>query len=140
MLRKQPTIDKKRSEESKNSALKQILDNAVVAEGVRTSSSWPGWSGRTSACCRTSSWRTCGEWRENLAVELLERLLHEEIRSRSRTNVVQEKKFSDRLIEALRKYHNRVIESAQVIEEMIAMAKDLQAAKRHEELGLNPAR
>jgi len=52
---------------------------------------------------------------------------------------VQEKKYSDRLIEALRKYHNRMIESSQVIAEMIAMAKDMQAAmKRDEELGLNP--
>ena len=52
---------------------------------------------------------------------------------------MQEKKYSDRLIEALRKYHNRMIESSQVIAEMIAMAKDMQAAmKRDEELGLNP--
>lgn len=52
---------------------------------------------------------------------------------------MQEKKYGDRLLEALRKYHNRMIESSQVIAEMIQMAKDMQAAmKRHEELGLNP--
>ncbi len=51
---------------------------------------------------------------------------------------MQEKKYSDRLIEALRKYRNRMIESSQVIAEMIQMAHDMQAAmKRHEELGLN---
>src|SRR5215213_5521485 len=77
--------------------------------------------------------------KKNLAVELLERLLKGKIKAQTRTNFVQEKKYSDRLLEALRKYHNRMIESSQVIAEMIAMAKDMQAAlKRDEELGLNP--
>ena len=77
--------------------------------------------------------------KKNLAVELLERLLTGKIKAQTRTNLVQEKKYSERLIEALRKYHNRMIESSQVIAEMIAMAKDMQAAmKRDEELGLNP--
>jgi type I restriction enzyme R subunit len=77
--------------------------------------------------------------KKNLAVELLERLLKGKIKAQTRTNLVQEKKYSDRLIEALRKYHNRMIESSQVIAEMIAMAKDMQAAmKRNEDLGLNP--
>jgi len=77
--------------------------------------------------------------RKNLAVEMLERLLQDKIKAQTRTNLVQEKKYSDRLIEALRKYHNRMIESSQVIAEMIQMAKDMQEAmKRHEELGLNP--
>lgn len=75
---------------------------------------------------------------KNLAVELLERLLKDEIRSHSRTNLVQEKKYSDRLLETLRRYHNRAVETAQVIEELIAMAKDFQEAlRRNEELGLN---
>jgi type I restriction enzyme R subunit len=53
--------------------------------------------------------------------------------------VVQQKKFGDRLVETLRKYHNRAIQTAQVIEELIPMAKDFQEAmKRHEALRLNP--
>ena len=55
----------------------------------------------------------------NLAVELLEKLLKDEIRGRMSLNVVQEKACTDRLIETLRRYHNRSIETAQVIEEMI---------------------
>ncbi|HAW31780.1 MAG TPA: DEAD/DEAH box helicase, partial [Planctomycetaceae bacterium] len=75
---------------------------------------------------------------KNLAVELLEKLLRDEIRSRSSRNVVQEEKYTDRLIKTLRKYHNRSIETAQVIEELIAMAKDYQERlKKDEELGLN---
>ena len=52
---------------------------------------------------------------------------------------MKEKNYSDRLLATLAKYHNRAIETAQVIEELIAMAKDFQAAlKRNEDLGLNP--
>jgi type I restriction enzyme R subunit len=74
----------------------------------------------------------------NFAVELLQKLLNDEIRSRSRTNVVIEKKFSERLQAALNRYRSRAIESAQVIEELIGMAKEFrEAAKRGEKLGLN---
>ena len=76
---------------------------------------------------------------QNLAVELLEKLLRDEIRGRSSKNVIQETKYTDRLLEALRRYHNRSIETAQVIEELIALAKDYQEQlKNDEELGLNP--
>src|SRR5690606_9015239 len=61
---------------------------------------------------------------KNFAVELLARLLRDEIKARTRTNMVQHRTFSERLMESLRRYHNRAIETAQVIEEMIAMAKD----------------
>ena len=76
---------------------------------------------------------------KNLAVELLEKLMRDAIKARTQNNVVQEKKYGDRLLETLRQYHNRAIETAQVIEELIRMAKDFQAAmKRDEELGLSP--
>lgn len=74
----------------------------------------------------------------NFAVELLQKLLNDEIKARSRTNVVLERKFSERLQAALSRYRSRVIESAQVIEELIEMAKAFrQAAQRGEDLGLN---
>jgi len=76
---------------------------------------------------------------KNLAVELLEKLLRDEIKAHTRTNVVLQKKFGDRLMEALRKYHNRAIETAQVIEELLKMAGDFKdALSRNEELGLTP--
>ena len=74
----------------------------------------------------------------NLAVELLERLLQDEIKSRFATNVVQNKKFSELLAETLARYHNRAVETAQVIEELIAMAKQFnEAARRGEDLKLD---
>lgn len=74
----------------------------------------------------------------NLAVELLERLLEGEIKSRFVTNLAQEKKFSELLANVIKRYQNRSIETAQVIEELIEMAKKFAAAsKRGDALGLN---
>lgn len=74
----------------------------------------------------------------NLAVELLEKLLKGEIKTRQKRNVVQARSFSQLLEQAVRKYQNRAIETAQVIEELIALAKELrEAEKRGESLGLN---
>jgi type I restriction enzyme R subunit len=75
---------------------------------------------------------------KNLAVEVLERLLRGQIKSRFGRNVVQSRKFSDLLQDSLTRYRNRAIETAQVIEELIAMAKQFKAAaNRGEELGLS---
>ena len=73
----------------------------------------------------------------NLAVEMLRKLLTGEIKTRSRKNVVQARSFAEMLEKSIRAYQNRAIETAQVIEELIALAKDLREANRRgEELGL----
>lgn len=73
----------------------------------------------------------------NLAFELLKRLLNDEIKQRSLTNLVQSRKFSDMLAEAVRRYQNGLIDSAKVIEELIAMAQAIREAdKRGEKLNL----
>ena len=69
----------------------------------------------------------------NLAVEVLQKLLKGEIRTRSRKNVVQARSFAEMLEQTLRRYQNRTIEAAQVIEELIKLAKDL---RELEERGL----
>jgi type I restriction enzyme, R subunit len=75
----------------------------------------------------------------NLAVELLAKLLKGEIKSRQRRNVVQSRSFLEMLEQSLRRYQNRAIESAQVIEELIGLAKDMRAADaRGEKLKLTP--
>lgn len=74
---------------------------------------------------------------KNLAVELLSKLLKGEIRARSRKNVLQARSFAELLDNAIKKYQNRAVETAQVIEELIALAKDLREAnQRGEKLGL----
>src|SRR6185312_1997710 len=70
--------------------------------------------------------------------EVLERLLKGDIKSRFGRSVVLNRKFSELLLDSLTRYRNRAIETAQVIEELIAMAKQFQeAAERGERLGLN---
>jgi len=77
---------------------------------------------------------------KNLAVELLEKLLKDEVKSRFRTNVVMNKKFSELLQNALTRYQNRSIEAAQVIAELIEMANEFKKnIEKTNELNLNPA-
>ncbi|WP_372847048.1 type I restriction enzyme endonuclease domain-containing protein, partial [Pontiella sp.] len=136
---KHTTVDRKRTEANQHSALKQILDNAIISQGVDDIFDLAGLD-------RPNIGLLSDEFMEdvrnmptkNFAVELLEKLLRDEIRHRMRNDVVQEKKYSDRLLETLRKYHNRAIETAQVIEELIAMARDMQEdCEQLEKLGLN---
>jgi len=136
---KYTTVDRKLSEADKNSALRRILDNAVVSEGVVDIFALAGINKPNIGLLSPAFLEDVRNMpAKNLAVELLEKLLHDEIKAHTKTNVVLQKKFSDRLIEALRKYHNRAIETAQVIEELLAMATDFkQAIDRNEELGLS---
>ncbi|RME25088.1 MAG: type I restriction endonuclease subunit R, partial [Deltaproteobacteria bacterium] len=66
----------------------------------------------------------------NLAVETLRKLLNDEIKRRSRRNVVQSRSFSELLERSIRRYQNRAIEAAQVIEELIELARELREADR----------
>ncbi len=133
-------VDKKRIQEDKNSALKQILDNAVIAEGVADVFALAGLDKPNIGLLSEEFLEDVRNMpHRNLAVELLEKLLKDEIRSKTRNNVVQEMKYGERLKETLRKYNNRAIETAQVIEELIQMAKEFQEAlNRDAELGLQP--
>lgn len=132
------TVDKKRSAEEKNSVLKQILDNAIIADGIADIFALAGLEKPDIGLLSDEFLEDVRQMESrNLAVELLEKLLRDEIKARARNNVVQEKKYGDRLLETLRKYHNRAIETAQVIEELIQMAKEFQAAlEREAALGL----
>lgn len=74
---------------------------------------------------------------KNLALEILRKLLNDEIRSRSRRNVVQSRHFSEMLENTVKRYQNRSIESAQVIQELINLAEEIREANRRgEDLGL----
>lgn len=138
-LCKSTTVDKRRSDEAKNSALKQIIDNAISADGVDDIFALAGLDKPNVGLLSPEFLDDVANMKEkNLAVELLERLLRDEVKARMKTDVVSEKAYSDRILETLRKYHNRGIESAQVIEELIQMAKDMERdAQLAESSGLN---
>lgn len=75
--------------------------------------------------------------RQNIALELLKKILNDELRSRGKKNSVQAKKFSEMLHSAIKKYQNNLLTAAQVIDELIKLAKDVQEAdKRGDDLGL----
>jgi len=74
---------------------------------------------------------------KNVAAELLEKLLKDELKVRSKKNLVQSQLFSDKLKKTLNAYHNRAISTLEVIEELIKLAKEMDAAtKRGVDLGL----
>ncbi len=133
------SIDKRRADEEKDSALKQIIDNAVIADGVNDIFELVGLEKPNIGLLSPDFLEDVANMEEkNLAVDLLERLLRDEVKSRMKTDVVSEKKYSDRIMETLRKYHNRAIETAQVIEELIRIAKDMaDDAEMAEQSGLN---
>lgn len=128
------------SQSEKNSLLSKILDNAVVATGVEDVFALAGLDKPNIGLLSDEFLEEVREMpQRNLAVELLEKLLNDGIHARSGNNVVQQKKYSDRLKAVLLKYNNRAIETAQVIEELIEMAKAFQdAMARDDALGLNP--
>ena len=122
-----------------NKAIKQIIDNAVISDGVEDIFAMVGLEKPNIGILSEGFLEDVAHMpHKNLAVELLEKLLKDDIKAKTKNNVVQEKKFSDRLQATLSQYHNRAIETAKVIEELIEMAKDFAAASKHgEELGLN---
>ena len=137
---KSTSVDRKLTDADRQSALKAILDNAVVSEGVADIFELAGIDKPNIGLLSDEFLEDVRNMpHQNLAVNLLEKLIKDSIKARTKTNVVQQKKYGERLQESLRKYHNRAIETAQVIEELIQMAKDFQAAmERDDALGLSP--
>ncbi|MFH5804977.1 type I restriction endonuclease subunit R [Alienimonas sp. DA493] len=140
VLVKHTTVGGGNERADRDSTLKQILDNAVVSEGVDDIFKLAGLERPNIGLLSDEFLEDVRKMpQKHLAVELLERLLRDEVRSRSRNNVVRETKYGDRLAETLRKYNNRMIESGQVVEALIQMAEELAAAvRRDEETGLSP--
>ncbi|MBA8735809.1 type I restriction endonuclease subunit R [Chromobacterium violaceum] len=138
ILTKRDLSQKKRSDEERELAIRQIIGSAVVSDEVVDVFEAVGLDKPNIGILDDAFLAEVRNLPErNLAVELLERLLEGEIKSRFAGNVVQEKKFSEMLANVVKRYQNRAIETAQVIEELIEMAKKFHAAaSRGEELGL----
>ncbi|TDR16748.1 type I restriction endonuclease subunit R [Marinicella litoralis] len=138
-LTKYTTVAKRLSEEEKNSALKQIIDNAIYSDGVDDIFNLVGLDKPNIGLLSIEFLEDVANMEEkNLAVSLLEKLLRDEVKHKMKSDVVSEKKYSDRIMETLRKYHNRAIETAQVIEELIQMAMDMvKDAEMAQSSGLN---
>ncbi|HKY23395.1 MAG TPA: DUF3387 domain-containing protein, partial [Vicinamibacterales bacterium] len=127
-----------RSDEELDHAVRQIVSRAVASEGVVDIFTAAGLQKPDISILSDQFLAEMrGMPRRNLAVELLRKLLSGEIRSRRRKNVVQARSFTEMLEQSLHRYQNRAIEAAQVIEELIALAKQMREANaRGEALGL----
>ena len=138
ILTKREISQQKRTDEERELAIRQIINSAVVSEEVVDIFDAVGLDKPNIGILDDTFLAELRNLPErNLAAELLERLLEGEIKSKFAGNVVQGKKFSDLLSSVIKRYQNRAIETAQVIEELIAMAKKFRAvAERGEELGL----
>ncbi len=139
LLTKRETSEKKRTNEERELAIRQIIGSALVSDEVVDIFQAVGLDKPNIGILDDDFLNDVRNLPErNLAVELLERLLEGEIRARFATNVVQQTKFSELLSDVIKRYQNRAIETAQVIEELISMAKKFkEAIGRGEELGLN---
>jgi type I restriction enzyme R subunit len=139
ILTKRELSQQKRTDEQRELAIRQIINSAVVSGEVVDIFDAVGLDKPNIGILDDDFLAEVRNLPErNLAIELLERLLEGEIRTRFAGNVVQSKKFSELLADVVKRYQNRAIETAQVIEELIAMAQKFRAAaSRGEELGLN---
>jgi type I restriction enzyme R subunit len=128
-----------RPEEDLDHAVRQIISRAVAPEGVIDIFAAAGLEKPDiSILSEEFLAEVRGMPQRNLAVELLQKLLRGELRTRRRKNVVQARSFAEMLEETIRRYQNRAIEAAQVIEELIQLAKDMREANaRGESLGLS---
>ncbi|MGH7770889.1 MAG: type I restriction endonuclease subunit R, partial [Candidatus Binatia bacterium] len=123
-----------KTEEELDFAVRQIVSRAVASEGVIDIFAAAGLQKPDISILSDEFLAEVrGMPQQNLAVELLRKLLSGEIQSRRRKNVVQAKLFSEMLEESIRKYQNRAVEAAQVIEEMIALAKQMRRANERGE-------
>lgn len=122
-------------------ALQQLLSGALVADGMTDVFKLAGLEKPDISILSDAFLEEISKLpQKNLAVELLRRLLQDELQSRFRTNVVKQRRFSELLQASLAKYANRSVEAAQVIEELIAMAKQFrEESERVAAMGLTPA-
>lgn len=138
ILTKKDITAQKKTDEQRELAIRQIISSAVVSESVVDIFDAVGLEKPNIGLLSDEFLAQVKNLPEkNLAVELLERLLDGEIKSRFASNLVQEKKFSEMLSNVVTRYQNRSIETAQVMQELVEMAKKFrEAANRGTQLGL----
>jgi type I restriction enzyme R subunit len=129
----------KKTPEQVDAAIRQLLSKAITTDGQVIDVFTAAGLQRPDISILSDQFlaEVRGLKHKNVAAELLEKLLKDEIKVRSKRNLVQSQLFSDKLRKTLNAYHNRAIATQEVIEELIKLAKEMDAAgKRGEDLGL----
>jgi len=123
-----------RPEDELDHAIRQIVAKAVAPEGVIDLFAAAGLKKPDISILSDEFLaQVRGMPQKNLALELLRKLLNDELKTRARTNLVQSRSFREMLERAMRAYHNRAIETVQVIEELIELAREMRAAQQRGE-------
>lgn len=119
--------------------LSQLLSRAVIADGMLDVFQKAGFEQPNIAVLSDEFLDEVRSTEQpNLAIEALRRLLNGEVKAREKRNVVEARRFSERLEETIARYHNRAIDSVQVIQELIDLAKEMQSSlRRGDDLGLD---
>ena len=128
-----------KSDAEVETAIRQIVDKAVVVDGVIDIFDAAGIRKPDISILSDEFLEEIqGMKRKNLALELLKKLLNDELKTRTRKNLAQGKKFSEMLEQAIRKYQNNLLTAAQVIEELINLAKEIKVSdERAADMGLS---
>lgn len=129
----------KRSAEDLDIAIRQIVSNAVASEGVIDIFSAAGLENPDISILSEDFLEDLQKLpQKNLALEMLKKLINDEIKVSSKRNIVEARSFKDMLQASIQKYQNRGIETAEIIAELIELAKKMrEAQQRGEKLGLN---
>ena len=137
-LSKQEVSSTAQTRHDLNAAVQQLVEQAVAPGGVIDVFAAAGLTKPDISVLSESFLAEVSQMpQKNLAVELLEKLLRDEVRSRSRKNAVQSRSFSEKLEDAIGRYQSRSIETAQVISELLDLARQMREAQaRGENLGL----
>ena len=133
------TASEGKTDEELDHAVRQIVSRAVAPEGVLDIFAAAGLDKPDVSIMSEEFLAEVRSMRQrNLAVELLQKLLKGELATRRRRNVVEARSFAEMLEQTIRRYQNRAVEAAQVIEELIGIARELrEASARGEALGLS---
>lgn len=138
-LTKFETTGTGKSDAEIETAIRQIIDRAVVSDGIVDVFDAAGIKKPDISILSDEFLKEIqGMQRKNLALELLKKLLNDELKVRTKRNLILSKKLSEMLENAIKKYQNNLLTAAQVIEELIKIAKEMRDSdKRGENLKLN---
>lgn len=129
-----------KSDKQVETAVRQIVDEALASDGVVNIFEAAGIKTPTlDILSEEFLLEVKNMEQKNLAFELLRKLLNDEVKIRKRKNMTQGKKFSEMLENVIKRYHNNQIDTAQVIQELSEIAREMKLEdKKAEDIGLSP--
>ncbi|MCW5898953.1 MAG: DUF3387 domain-containing protein [Flavobacteriales bacterium] len=127
-----------RTDEELETTIRQVIDQALVSEKVIDVYDAAGIKKPDiSVLSEEFLLELKGMAHKNVAIEVLKKLLNDEIKARARTNIVQSRSLMDMLEDSIKRYHNKILSAAEVIEELIKVSKEITAGdKQAADMGL----